>query len=164
MNADISKLDRGTSNQIIRACLIVTILVSGCGGSSDKATEPAGTTPPTGTAPDTQLISGQAVKGPMHDATVEVLDPSGNVLATGQVQNGSFELSAAISAYSHIEIRTRGGYFMDEATGLRVDVSSDEGLHAMVCGRGFRDSYTTARTDPGNHHRCSHGRAVDAVR
>ena len=137
MNTNHSKMGRGTSNQIIRACLIVAVLVSGCGGSSDTATEPAGTTPPTGTAPDTQLISGQAVKGPMHDATVEVLDPNGNVLATGQVQNGSFELSAAISDYSHIEVRTRGGYFMDEATGLRVDVSSDEGLHAMVAAEDF---------------------------
>jgi FtsP/CotA-like multicopper oxidase with cupredoxin domain len=52
-------------------------------------------------------------------------------MVSGEVQNGNFELSADISAHAYIEIRTRGGYFMDEATGARIDVSSAEGLHAM---------------------------------
>jgi FtsP/CotA-like multicopper oxidase with cupredoxin domain len=63
---------------------------------------------------------------------VEVLGPAGNVVASGQVHEGNFELSADISDHSYIEVRTRGGYFMDEATGARVDVSSTDGLHAMV--------------------------------
>jgi len=90
--------------------------------------------PPSSNA---QLITGQALKGPMNDAMVEILSPEGSVLATGQVQNGQFELSADISAHAYIEIRTRGGYFMDEASGSRVDVASDEGLHALVAAEDF---------------------------
>ncbi len=68
----------------------------------------------------------------MHDSTVEMLDPDGNVLASSQAQNGAFEFSADLSAHPYFELRTRSGYFMDEATGLRVDVASDAGLHALV--------------------------------
>ncbi len=109
--------------RLIPVCLLSTLLVAGCGGGGapDNGSVPI---PP----PSSQLITGQALKGPMNDAIVEILSPDGSVLATGQAQDGHFELSADLSAHAYIEIRTRGGYFMDEATGSRIDVASDEGL------------------------------------
>ena len=125
----------GRLNLILATCLISTLFVAGCGGSDKPADESTGANPnpPIGS----QLFTGQALKGPMNDAIVEILGPDGSVIATGQVQNGHFELSADVSAHAYIEIRTRGGYFMDEATGVRVDVSSDEGLHAMMAAADF---------------------------
>ena len=127
MDTILSAKNGGSAGLMIRACLAIAILISGCGGSADG---------PTGAAPNSpissQLITGQALKGPITNATAEILSPDGSVMAIGPVQNGHFELSAEVSAYAFVEIRTRGGYFMDEATGVRVDVPPGEGLHAIV--------------------------------
>jgi len=137
MNTIAPTIHDGKVNRMIRACSIVALFISGCGGSSDNATQPTGTTPPTGATPNSQLITGQALKGPMIDATVEILSPDGSVLAAGQVQNGHFELTAEISAHPFVELRTRGGYFIDEATNSRVDVSSAEGLHVFMSAADY---------------------------
>lgn len=101
--------------------------ISGCGGGSGGATPNNG--PPTGgPTPNSVAITGQALKGPMHDSTLEVVSPDGNVLATGQTQNGNFGLTVDIADFPYVEIRTRGGYFMDEATGGRVDVDPAKGF------------------------------------
>jgi hypothetical protein len=108
------------------------LFAAGCnGGGGGGSSAGSGDVTPT-SPPSSQELAGQAVKGPLHDAMVEVLSPTGSVVATGQVRDGNFELSADISDHSYIEVRTRGGYFMDEATGDRVDISSADGLHAMV--------------------------------
>lgn len=132
MNTNDRNVICGTPSLIFQACLIGTILLSGCGGGDSQQSST-----PTVTTPTPQLISGQAIKGPMNDASVEVLSPAGDVLATGQAQDGRFELSANISAHPYIEVQTRGGYFTDEATGARVDVAPDEGLHAIVAAADF---------------------------
>ena len=135
MRMNALSIHGGRVNLILTTCLISALFVAGCGGSGGPAD---GSTVAIPNAPiSSRLISGQALKGPMNDATVEVLRPDGSVIATGQVQSGHFELSAEVSAHAYIEIRTRGGYFMDEATGVRVDVSSDEGLHAMIAAADF---------------------------
>ena len=121
-----------TNKRLFAVCLLSTLLVAGCGGGGSSNSGVVAIPPAS-----SQLITGQALKGPMSDATVEILSPDGNVLATGQALNGHFELSADISAHAYIEIRTRGGYFMDEATGSRIDVLSDEGLHAFVAAADF---------------------------
>ena len=115
MNLEPSRKILAPTNKRLFAVFFLSILlVAGCGG---------GGSPNSGVAPippaSSQLITGQALKGPMSDAIVEILSPDGSVLATGQALNGHFELSANISAHAYIEIRTRGGYFMDEATGSR---------------------------------------------
>jgi hypothetical protein len=121
-----------TTKRLFAVYLLSTLLVSGCGGGGSSNSTAAPILPAS-----SQLITGQALKGPMSDAIVEILSPDGSVLATGQAVNGRFELSADISAHAYIEIRTRGGYFMDEATGSRVDVLSVEGLHAFVAAADF---------------------------
>jgi len=118
--------------RLIPVYLLSALLVAGCGGGGSSGNGSVPILPPS-----SQLITGQALKGPMNDATVEILSPDGSVLATGQAQNGEFELSADLSAHAYIEIRTRGGYFMDEATGSRIDVSSEEGLHAIIAAADF---------------------------
>jgi FtsP/CotA-like multicopper oxidase with cupredoxin domain len=137
INTNTAKTHSGRMHLILATSLISALLIAGCsGGSSEPADDgPTGTipSPPVGS----QLITGQALKGPMIDATVEVLGPDGNVLATGLARNGYFELTADISAQAYVEIRTRGGYFVDEATGSRVNVSSDTGLHAFVAASEF---------------------------
>ncbi len=117
---------------LIPVCVLSALILAGCGGGGDSVNV-AVPTPPS----SSQLITGQALKGPMNDATVEILSPDGSVLATGQVQNGHFEVSAEIATHSYIEIRTRGGHFLDEATDSRVDVSSTEGLHAMIAAADY---------------------------
>ncbi len=122
--------------RFIPVCLVSTLLVAGCGGGGGGVGAPDNGSVPI-PPPSSQLITGQALKGPMNDATVEIVSPDGSILATGQAQNGQFELSADISAHTYVEIRTRGGYFMDEATGSRIDLSSDEGLSALVVAEDF---------------------------
>jgi hypothetical protein len=68
----------------------------------------------------------------MHDATLEIVSPDGHVLASGHTQDGRFELAFDLAEHAYVEVRTRGGYFMDEATGSRVDVDPGEGLCAVV--------------------------------
>ncbi|MDH3304387.1 MAG: multicopper oxidase domain-containing protein [Gammaproteobacteria bacterium] len=135
MNTIAANIHPDKARLSILACLISAFFVSGCGGGGSATTSP-GAIPDL--PPSPQLITGQALKGPMHDSVVEILGPAGHVLATGQVQNGNFELSAAIAAHPYIEIRARGGYFTDEATGLRVDVPSNQGLHAMLAASDFQ--------------------------
>ena len=117
---------------LISACVLSALILAGCGGGG--ATVNGAVPTPSSSS---QLITGQALKGPMNDATVQILSPDGSVLATGQVQNGHFELSAEIAVHPYIEIRTRGGHFMDEASDSRVDVSSDEGLHTMMAAADY---------------------------
>ncbi len=132
MNAkkDEGLISIGVAGRLVAVCLLSAWLVAGCGGGSGNGTVPV---PPSGP----QLITGQALMGPMNDATVEILSPDGSALATAQSRNGQFELSADISAHPYIEVRSRGGFFMDEATGSRVDVPSDEGLHAYIAAPDF---------------------------
>ncbi len=135
MNMNASKTHSGKKNLILTASLIGALLIAGCGGSGAPADGSTRTIPNPSTG--SQLITGQALKGPMIDATVEVLSPDGKVLAAGLARNGHFELTADISAHAYVEIRTRGGYFVDEATGSRVDVSSDAGLHMFMAASEF---------------------------
>ena len=118
--------------RLIPVFVLSALIVGSCGGGGSSSSV-AVPTPPS----SAQLITGQALKGPMNDATVEILSPDGSILAAGQVQNGHFEVSAEIATHSYIEIRTRGGHFLDEATGSRVDVSSTEGLHAMIAAADY---------------------------
>lgn len=106
--------------------------ISGCGGGGSSGATPNDAPSAGGPAPNTLTITGQALKGPMHDSTLEIVSPDGDVLATGRTQTGNFEISVDLAEFPHIELRTRGGYFMDEATGIRVDVDPGKGLCAIV--------------------------------
>jgi len=106
---------------------------SGGGTGESGSGTGGGGAPPSTPGSDAQVISGQALKGPFDDALVEVLDPAGNLLANGPVEAGQFELSVGVPAdHRYVEVRTRGGHFVDEATGRRVDVSASEGLSALI--------------------------------
>src|SRR5210317_1044238 len=123
---------RFTTSLVAAALLLVASTISGCGGGGSGGATTVDVPPTGGSTPNSVAISGQALKGPMHDSTLEVVDPDGDVLATGQTQNGNFGLTVDIADLPYVEIRTRGGYFMDEATGGRVDVDPAEGLCAIV--------------------------------
>jgi FtsP/CotA-like multicopper oxidase with cupredoxin domain len=119
---------------LMSVCLLGALLTAGCGGGGAAPGAASATANPP---PSSQLVAGQAVKGPLNDALVEILGSEGNLVATGQIRDGNFELSANITGQPFIEVRTRGGNFMDEASGVRVDVASTEGLHAMVPAADF---------------------------
>jgi hypothetical protein len=68
----------------------------------------------------------------MHDATLEIVSADGNVLASALTQNGSFELAFDLAEHNYVEVRTRGGYFMDEATGGRVDVDTGKPMRTKL--------------------------------
>jgi len=127
MDALHQAIHAGRVNCLIPIYLLSALIVAGCGGGGSGG--PAAG--PSGATPNSQLLAGQVFKGPLNDSFVEILGPGGALLATGTVNDGRFELSANLSTHAYIEIRTRGGYFMDEATGARVDVPSAAGLHAM---------------------------------
>jgi FtsP/CotA-like multicopper oxidase with cupredoxin domain len=122
---------RFSTSLVAGAFLLVAITISGCGGGGSGGT-PVDVPPTGGPTPNSVAITGQALKGPMHDSMLEIVDPDGTVLATGQTQNGNFGLTVDIADFPYVEIRTRGGYFMDEATGSRVDVDPGQGLCAIV--------------------------------
>ena len=121
---------------VLLVSIALSVLVSACGGGETGESglgTGGGGTPPSSPGSDAQVIAGQALKGPLDDALVEVLDPAGNVLASGPVQAGQFELSVGVPAdHPYVEVRTRGGHFVDEATSRRVDVPASEGLNALI--------------------------------
>lgn len=121
-----------STNPVAVAILIAAMTISGCGGGGSGGATPNNAPPTGGPAPNLVAITGQALKGPMHDSTLEIVSPDGDVLATGRTQSGDFEISVDLAELPYVEIRTRGGYFMDEATGARVDVDPGEGLCAIV--------------------------------
>jgi len=123
---------RFSTSLVAGAFLLIASTISGCGGGGSGGATPVDVPPTGGTTPNSVAITGQALKGPMHDSTLEVVSPDGAVLATGQTQGGNFDLTVDIADFPYVEIRTRGGYFMDEATGGRVDVDPGEGLCAIV--------------------------------
>lgn len=123
---------RSSTSFVAGAFLAIAMTISGCGGGGSGGAAPNNPPPTGGATPNSVAITGQALKGPMHDSTLEVVSPDGAVLATGQTQGGNFDLTVDIADFPYVEIRTRGGYFMDEATGGRVDVDPGEGLCAIV--------------------------------
>lgn len=123
---------RPSTSSVAGAFLAVAMTISGCGSGGSSGTTPVNAPPTDGSTSNSVAITGQALKGPMHDSKLEVVSPDSIVLATGHTQNGSFELSVDLAEFAFVEVRTRGGHFLDEATGSRVDVNSDEGLCAIV--------------------------------
>lgn len=124
-------IQRSTSAVAI-VYLAVAMTVSACGGGGSGGATPVNAPPTGGSTPNSVTITGQALKGPMHDSTLEIMSPDGHVLASGHTRDGSFELTVDLAEHTYVEVRTRGGYFMDEATGSRVDVDPGDGLCAVV--------------------------------
>lgn len=122
---------RCSTSWVAGVFLGVAMTISGCGGGSGGAS-PVNIPPTGGPTSNSVTITGQALKGPMHDATLEIVSPDGAVLASGFAQNGSFELAFDLAEHNYVEVRTRGGYFMDEATGGRVDVDTGKGLCTVI--------------------------------
>jgi FtsP/CotA-like multicopper oxidase with cupredoxin domain len=94
--------------------------VSACGGGSNGSD--------TGGA----SIGGEALKGRIGAATVEVLDSSGQLVAAGDLIDGRFRIDGVQLRGPFMWVRTVSGRYRDEATGRPVDIPSGSGLAAMV--------------------------------
>lgn len=123
---------RRSTSAVAIVYLAVAMTISACGGRGSGGATPVNAPPTGGSTPNSVTITGQALKGPMHDSTLEVMSPDGHVLASGHTRDGIFELTVDLAEHTYVEVRTRGGYFMDEATGSRVDVDPGDGLCAVV--------------------------------
>jgi FtsP/CotA-like multicopper oxidase with cupredoxin domain len=77
-------------------------------------------------------ISGEVLKARVDGAIVEVLDSTGQFLARGDVHDGAFAVHGVPLRGSFVRVRSFGGHYLDEATGLRVDIPSSAGLGAMI--------------------------------
>lgn len=104
--------------------------LTACGGGGGGTTS----TP----TPSTSL-SGSAFKGPIDQAIIEVLDGSGNVLATGSSSAGVFTLTNAptINSGDVVFIRTRSGSYTDETTNTTVNAGTTDGLRTAFTGAEF---------------------------
>ncbi len=106
--------------------LATTAMITACGGGSTTATGSATTT-----------ISGNAVKGPVKGATVEIRKVSnGDLCATTTTGNtdataGAFSVSTECTGDLVIEVK--GGSYTDEATGNPVTLGQ---LKAIVAASG----------------------------
>lgn len=98
----------------------------GGGGGGDAST------------PSTSLV-GSAFKGAIDQAIIEVVDGSGNVLATGSSSAGVFTLTNAptINNSDVVFIRTRGGSYIDETTSETVTPDANSGLRTAFTGSEF---------------------------
>lgn len=67
-------------------------------------------------------LQGSAFKGPVDNALIEVKDASGNLLATGSSNAGTFKISDFELADGAIFISTQNGSYTDEASGEPVSL------------------------------------------
>jgi FtsP/CotA-like multicopper oxidase with cupredoxin domain len=77
-------------------------------------------------------ISGEVLKARVDAAIIEVLDSTGHLLARGDVANGAFTVHDIPLRGPFVRVRTLGGHYLDEASGLRVDIPSNAGLGALI--------------------------------
>jgi FtsP/CotA-like multicopper oxidase with cupredoxin domain len=108
-------------HQILPVLALVSLVgVSACGGGSNGG-DAGGAS-----------IGGAALKGRIDAATVEVLDSSGQLVATGDVIDGRFRIDGVPLRGPFMWVRTVAGQYQDEASGRPVDIPSGNGLAAMV--------------------------------
>ncbi len=90
-----------------------------------------------GGANDTELL-GSVFKGPIDNATIQITDAAGNVLANGGSTNGVFDIKNVPLGDGMVFIRSLGGSYTDEATGETVTAGSDQGLMAAFTADELR--------------------------
>ncbi len=100
--------------------------LSGCGETtSDTQTTSNNSTSTT--------LQGSVFKGAIDGAVVQVTDAKGVVLATGQSQQGSFNISdVPISGEKIVFIKSFGGSYVDEATGKITNPGVNSGLMSVL--------------------------------
>ena len=106
------------------ALLALTVVLYGC---SDSSSTSPGSPPAT-----TSSISGAVTKGPVSGATVNVyrMDSSGQAVGdpvAGPIQtasDGSWNVDVPLEVERPLLVLATGGSYVDEATGIQVDVSN----------------------------------------
>ncbi len=102
-------------------------VLAGCSGGGDGL--------PTS---QTDTLLGSVVKGPIDNATIQVLDASGQVLASGVSRNGEFEIKNLPLGDAAVFVRSLGGSYTDEATGETVSPGPQQGLMTVFTADELR--------------------------
>ncbi len=88
---------------------------------------------------DGETLLGSVVKGPIDNATIQVLDAAGRVLASGASRNGVFEIGQLPVGDAAVFIRSGGGRYTDEATGQPVELGPQQGLMTVFTADELRE-------------------------
>jgi len=77
-------------------------------------------------------IIGSVVKGPISDATIEILDASGNLLASTTSKDGLFSFPQMDLTSDFYILKSTGGSYEDEATSVLVTLLETQGLKTLL--------------------------------
>lgn len=103
----------------------IAVCSGGCGSSNDSASS-------TTDESEAVSLSGEVLMARVDGAVVEVIDSTGQLLAQSDITNGAFEVHDVPVYGPFVRLRTSGGHYLDEASGIRVDIPSSAGLGAMI--------------------------------
>ena len=111
--------------KMIAISIIASSLIVGC--SSDSSNDITATQSNV-EAPNGKNLVGSVVKGPIDGATVSLKDSEGKTVATTTSQEGRFSYSEMTLESETYTIESRGGRYVDEATGETVEMTATQGL------------------------------------
>jgi len=120
---------------LLSAILVFSLtLIAGCGGGGGgtAAVDGGGNTPGV-----SGTVSGTAVKGPVANATVTAFSINPNGTVGGQIGTGKTDaqgnFSVNVGDYSGpMMLQMTGGSYMDEATGINVNMGQNDSLTSMI--------------------------------
>jgi hypothetical protein len=106
-------------------------LVAGCGGGGGEMERPSSTSSNSG------VVSGTAVKGPVSGATIIAYAINANGTRGSQIgsaqTDGQGNFSIPMGNHSGpVMLQMTGGSYLDEATGLRVNMDPNDTLTCMI--------------------------------
>lgn len=132
---DTQKLRHARVTLCFSTMLVAAALLTGCGGGSGGSGGSSGGDGSTGTT-TTGTLSGTAIKGPVSGATVQAfaVDNGGRGSQLGSATtDASGNFTMTIRPYvGPVMLQVRGGSYMDEATGLRMNMLTGDELTCVV--------------------------------
>ncbi len=103
-------------NAVIMSLATGMILI-GCGGTNNSSSE---------------ILYGSVIKGPINNATIMVKDQTGHTLANTISKDGKFQIPISSMDADYYTIESHGGFYIDEATGKKIDLNQNEGLKNII--------------------------------
>ena len=120
--------------------LLPFVLVAGCGGGGGGesiSTNPSGGGSTSSTTSEIGVVSGTAVKGPVSGATMIAFSlnadgTKGSQIGSAQT-DGQGNFSIPVGNHSGpVMLQMTGGSYLDEATGLRMNMEFNDALTCMI--------------------------------
>jgi len=114
--------------------LVTLVLLAGCGGGGGEGSTSSNTSPE---ASSSGVISGTATKGPVSGATITAFVINANGTKGAQIGSGQTDgqgnFSMPVGNHSGpLMLQMMGGSYMDEATGSRMSMHSNDVLTSII--------------------------------